>query len=312
MEPLTITTERADDLPLLAAQLERMGVAAVLDAHFPTHGGWAGLSLGGTAAVWLAHLLSRADHRLSHVQPWAAQRLETLRGSFAYLGRPVRALDVADDRLAAVLAALSDDARWAACEAALAGRLVRAYDLLAAGDGVAGAAPVVRLDATTASGYWAVTADGLFQFGHSKDHRPDLPQLKVMLAALDPLGLPLATDVVSGERADDRLYLPAVARVQQGVGRTGLLYVGDCKMASLETRAGVAAGDDYYLCPLPAGQVPATALDGWLAPVQRGEQALETVWRQRADGEVVAIAEGYEPRDMNGRRSGPPPSAGPS
>ena len=51
---------------------------------------------------------------------------------------------------------------------------------------------------TTSSGYWRVTEDGLFQFGHSKDHRPDLAQVKVMLSAMDPLGLPVATDVVRG------------------------------------------------------------------------------------------------------------------
>ena len=95
----------------------------------------------------------------------------------------------------------------------------------------------VRLDSTTASGYWRVTEDGLFQFGHSKDHRPDLPQVKVMLSVLDPLGLPVATDIVPGQRADDPLYLPAITRVRESVGRRGLLYVGDCKMGALETRA---------------------------------------------------------------------------
>jgi hypothetical protein len=43
----------------------------------------------------------------------------------------------------------------------------------------------VRIDSTTASGYWTVTEEGLFQFGES----PDLPQLKVMLSVLDLLGL---------------------------------------------------------------------------------------------------------------------------
>jgi len=57
---------------------------------------------------------------------------------------------------------------------------------------------------------WAISQDGLFQFGESHDHRPDLPQLKVMLSALDPLGLPRATQVVAGKVADDPLYLPAV------------------------------------------------------------------------------------------------------
>jgi transposase len=42
--------------------------------------------------------------------------------------------------------------------------------------------------------------------GHSKDHRPDLPQVKVIQAVLDPLAMPLVTDVVAGGRADDPLY----------------------------------------------------------------------------------------------------------
>lgn len=281
-EGLAVTSERVDDVPVLLAQWERMGLAGLLDAHFPTHGGWAGLSLGGTAAVWLTHVLSQADHRLCQVQPWVERRLGTLR---ACLRQPVRALDVADDRLAAVLAALSDDARWATFEGALTGRLLRVYDLVA---------ERVRLDTTTAGGYWQVTPDGLFQFGHSKDHRPDLPQVKVMLATLDPLALPLVTDVLSGERADDPLYLPAIARVRAGVGRTGLLYVGDCKMASLDTRVGIAAAGDFYLCPLPATQVPAADLDAWLAPVAAGAQGLVPVERVGADGEAVRLADGYE------------------
>jgi len=65
----------------------------------------------------------------------------------------------------------------------------------------------VRLDATTMSGYHLVDEEGLFQFGHSKDD-PSLPQLKTMLANLDPLGMPIATKVVSGETADDGLYIP--------------------------------------------------------------------------------------------------------
>jgi transposase len=107
----------------------------------------------------------------------------------------------------------------------------------------------------------------LLQFGHSKDHRPDLPQVKVMLASLDPVGLPLVTQVLSGERADDPLYMPAIAEVRQGLGRRGLLYIGDSKLGALDTRAFVQAGGDYYLCPLGLVQVPADVLDSYLAPV---------------------------------------------
>src|SRR6266699_3458198 len=168
-EPLTITTERVDDIPLLLAHMQRMGLARLLDAHFPTHGNRQGLSLGMVTIIWLTHVLSQADHRM-----------ETLRGCSDAM---LEVGDLGDDRLADVLRHLSDDERWRAFEGELTGQLVRVYDL---------GADCVRLDATTASSYGAVTEDGLLQLGHSKDHRPDLPQLKVMLATLDPLGMPIA------------------------------------------------------------------------------------------------------------------------
>ena len=190
-EPLTIRSERVDDIPLLVAQLDRMGVPPLLDEHFPTHGNWVGLSLGWVTVVWLPHILSEADHRLNHVEPWAEQGLHTLRGG---TGQRVDPLDLSDDRLAAVLEALSDDTRWQAFAGAWTQPWLRVYDLQP---------ERVRLDTTTASGSWRVTEEGLWQFGHSKDHRPDLPQVKVMLSVLDPLGWPVATDVVPGPRADD-------------------------------------------------------------------------------------------------------------
>ncbi len=70
-----------------------------------------------------------------------------------------------------------------------------------------------------------MTEEGLFQLGHSKEHRPDLPQLKVVLASLDPLGMPVATEVVAGDKADDPLYIPAIEQVRAGLERRGLLYV---------------------------------------------------------------------------------------
>jgi transposase len=281
-EKLTIISERVDDIPLLLAQLERMGLQPLVDEHFATHGNWVGLSLGWVSVLWLTHILSEADHRLNHVNPWAEQRLHTLREG---TGQPVHPLDVSDDRLATVLEALSDDTRWSAFEGALNQYVLRVYDLQPA---------CIRLDSTTASGHWSVTEDGLFQFGHSKDHRPDLPQVKVMLSALDPLGMPVATDVVPGQRADDPLYIPAITRVREGLGRCGLLYVGDCKMSALETRACIHAGGDYYLCPLSERQVPPAVLASYLAPVWTDTQALTMIHRLPQGGTSELIAEGFE------------------
>jgi len=278
----SIITERVDDIPLLLAQMQRMGLPVLLDVHFPTHGNWHGLSLGWVTTVWLSSILSRGDHRLVHVAPWVGNRLETLRTT---TGQDVQRLDFTDDRLEIVLRQLSDDTRWANFEAALNQHTVRVYAL---------PTERVHVDSTSASAYTMVTEEGLFQFGHSKDHRPDLPQVKVMQAVLDPLGMPVATDVVSGERADDPLYIPCIKRVQASVGRCGLLYVGDCKMASRETRAFLAAQGDFYLCPLPQLQLSEDELDEVLEAVWSGEYSLSPVFRERPEGQPELIAEGCE------------------
>jgi transposase len=197
----------------------------------------------------------------------------------------VRALEWSDDRLGIVLDALADSENWKAFETELNRRTLRVYDLRA---------HRVRVDSTTASGYWTVTEEGLFQHGHSKDHRPDLPQLKVMLSALDPMGMPVATQVVSGERADDKLYIPAIQQVSASLDEHGLLYVGDCKMAALGTRAFIQNNQDYYLCPLSEVQLPSETLETYLRPVWSGKQTLIPIERENAQGQLEKIAEGYE------------------
>jgi transposase len=277
-----IITERVDDVPLLLEQMKRMELPTLIDQYFPAHGNWYGLSMGWVSTIWLSSIVSRGDHRLAHVEPWVANRLWTLKTA---TDQNVERLDFTDDRLEIVLRHFSDDSRWAQFESHLNQHTVRVYDLRTAR---------VHVDTTTASAYASVSAEGLFQFGHSKDHRPDLPQVKVMQAVLDPLGMPLATDVVSGERADDPLYVPCIQRVQASLGRSGLLFVGDCKMAAQDTRTFIALAGDYYLCPLPQVQLAEGALEEALERVWSGGQALSAVWREQEQGGPQLIAQGYE------------------
>jgi transposase len=165
-------------------------------------------------------------------------------------------------------------------------RSIEVYDL---------AQEVIRCDATTVSGAHQVTADGLFQFGHSKDD-PTRPQIKVMMGSLDPLGMPLSTDVVSGERADEGLYLPIIERIRSGLSTPGLLFVGDCKMSALDTRAYLARPQDWYLSPLPLTGTTAEAMDAWITAgvTKREAGELEQIWRTNDRGHEVLAAEGYE------------------
>jgi hypothetical protein len=143
-----ITNERVDDIPILVTQMEQMGIQKLIDKHFPTHGNWQGESLGKVAVIWLAHILSQADHRLNHVQAWASKRLETLKTLF---GEQLRELDLTDDRLEAVLRYLNCDGNWYSFEEELGGSLLQVYDIKP---------ERVRLDSTTASSHCGVNPEG--------------------------------------------------------------------------------------------------------------------------------------------------------
>ena len=280
---LVIITERVDDVALLIGQMVKMGLPEVLDRHIPRHWTQRGLSWGWTAVIWLASIVTEGDHRKVSVETY----LKGMRHTLSHLtAQAIESLDFSDDRLSHLLKHLSKPAYWHKIERDLNDRSIEIYDL---------SQEVIRCDATTVSGNHEVTEEGLVQFGHSKDD-PARPQIKVMMGSLDPLGMPLATDVLSGERADDGLYLPIMERLRTGLKTPGLLFVGDCKMSALEIRAYLARHQDFYLSPLPLTGAPAEAMDAWITEgVRQGERgALERIVRTNDRGHKVLAAEGYE------------------
>jgi transposase len=280
---LVMITERVDDVALLIGQMVKMGLPEVLDRHIPRHWTQRGLSWGWTAVIWLASIVTEGDHRKVSVATYLKGMHHTLSCLTAQVIEP---LDFSDDRLSHLLTHLSKPAYWHAIERDLNERSIEVYAL---------AQDVIRCDATTVSGDHEVTEEGLVQFGHSKDD-PTRPQIKVLIGSLDPLGMPLATEVLSGERADDGLYIPIMERVRTGLQTPGLLFVGDCKMSALDTRASLARHQDLYLSPLPWTGATAEAMDAWLTVgVTQGEMGeLERIMRTNDRGHTVRAAEGYE------------------
>jgi transposase len=281
--PRLLRVEVVADLPVLWATFQRLDLPATLDRHFPAPLHWKGpLTPGEVLAVWLLFIVSRGDHCLNHVESWVDDHQGTLA---AVLGKPVLPTDLHDDRLADWLTRLGAGGPFRAVERDLNQQTVRVYRL---------PAELVRIDTTTANSYAAVLSEqGLLQFGHSKDD-PDRPQLKIAAAILDPLGLPLATAVVPGNCADDPLYIPAIRSVRESLGTGGRTYVGDCKMAALATRAFVASGGDFYLCPLAESQISRASRGELLRPVWDGTQVLQQVRRPGPAGQPdELVAEGF-------------------
>lgn len=279
MDELQLFTERVDDLPLLAAMLDAMGIAEIVDDVLPRHGNWKGLSPGQLTVGWLMYVLSQGDHRLSLVEPWAQERIHTLS---ALLGEEVRLKDFTDDRLGALLGKLGEDATWEAIEDRLNQHHLRVFLL---------PTEVVRLDATTASVYHDVEGRTLIGYGHSKDHRPDLAQVKVFVGALDPMALPLVTQPLPGHWSDDPLYIPAIDRVRESLGAHRLLYVGDSKMEKRATRAHIVQGGDAYLLPLSQKHQQGALLAAYVAQALADESQLEVL---QVDDEGAWLLRGRE------------------
>jgi transposase len=278
---MNITTERIDDFPLLLEVMQRLGLPGIIDNHLRRHGLQQGLSWGWIATIWLAHILSQSNPRKQPVQSWVRQAQETIE---RITGMKVNELDFTDDRLTLLLRRLSKPETWQAIETELGRSILRVYELKP---------ERVRLDATTVSGYHASGEDTLFQYGHSKDD-PSLAQVKVMVAALDPLGLLLVTQVVAGNQADDPLYVPAVDRVLQIIDGVGLLFVGDCKMSALSIRAHIHHLGHHYLCPLAQTGKTGEEMSEWIQAANNGKHDFQMIYRENDKGERKLLAEGYE------------------
>ena len=250
---LAIANEQINDLPLLMGILDDMGIAKTIDSIVKPHGHWRGVSVGTLTSLWLCHMLQEHDHRMVTVREWAEQRAQTIQDM---LGMPLRTTDCTDDRLANVLSMLGNVETQQKLDCLLVNGWIQAYEL-----------PVerVRLDSTSVSVYHKPDdPKSLLQLGHSKDHRPDLRQYKIMMASLDTLGMPICAQIVPGNRADDGLYVPAYEAATKVLCKRDLLYVGDGKMGSLKTRGHLASHGSRYLCAFRAPCLTERDMSQWL------------------------------------------------
>lgn len=252
--------ERVDSLPLILHWLTKMRIQEVIDTIWQPHPYWQGLSYGQLAVLFLAYVLYMHTHRLSGMEAWVVSHRATLE---QLTGWTIRLKEATDDRLGHMIEMLGREEEAAIRFQRQVGQnLIQAYTL---------PTETARYDTTSFSVYHAAPEagqqQGLLHFGHSKDHRSDLVQFKQGLGSLDPAGVPLLTNTLAGQAADDPLYLPAWREMAKTIGHTHFLYVADCKAAALATRASIDREQGSYLFPLPmTGDTPALLRQWVLSP----------------------------------------------
>ena len=286
--------ERVDSLPLILTWLKKMRIQEAIDAIWQVRCNWQGLSYGQLTVLFIAYVLYKCTHRLSGMEKWVVDHQMTLE---KLTGWKIGVKDATDDRLGHMLEMIGkEEEKMVLFQQQVGQWLIRAYEL---------PTEVVRYDTTSFSVYHAPPEEGekkgLLNFGHSKDHRSDLLQLKQGLGSLDPAGVPLFTNTVPGQSADDPLYFPAWEEMSKTIGHTKFVYVADCKAAALATRAAIDHEHGFYLFPMPmTGETP-DLLRQWVLtpPVAVNEVYLPDIIDKQ--GKPILVGYGFSiERSMQG------------
>ena len=264
----TFIPHRIDDIPLLIAIIQHLGLDRTFERLVPTHGNTTYhclLSNGAAIGIWLVYLISQGDHRKWKMDEWVATHSAVLTRLW---GSPVVADDFSDDRLTTLADYLGDATIEAAIDQVLGEQTVSIADL-----------DHLRLDATVFTGHHAATVEGLMQYGQSKGGPADCTQYKLMAAATGA-GQYVAGQFHPGQCADDPLYVPLLEQLLPLCPSPGMLFVGDSKMGALTTRHYVERHKHYYYMPLSRASLTHAQWDTLVVSAVAGQlPGFAPIWR---------------------------------
>lgn len=281
---MEVHQEKIGDLPLIAQIIKSSGLMSCIDKYYPTHGNWRSPSIGNLMLGWLMYIISENDHRVYKVEDWAKEHLVSLR--WALDAPDLTSKSFQDDRLANLLERFSDKAAWNAMLSEHNAHLIRLYEL---------PTDIARVDSVNIPAYRDPEEGSLFQFGHRKNHQPNLPQVKTMLVSLDPLALPITSITVDGKRSDEPLYIPAIEQARAALGATGMLYVGDSKLCNLENCSYIASTGNFYMGPLSRIQYSEQSLRVSVLQALEDKKSWQSISRiDPKTKELEAFGQAYE------------------
>ncbi len=279
------SSERSDDIPVIIHWLLQLKLPELLDEALPLpHGNRQGLSYGQLGVVLLSYIMSQSDHRLCAVENWVKQQHQTLEMA---TGWSIGVKDASDDRLASLLEIIGGAVESREqIEVLLGQRMIQGYEL---------PTQIARCDTTSFSVYHqtdeSVEATSLLRFGHSKDNRCDLRQYRQLLGTIDPAGIPLVSETLAGNGADDSVYVPTWHRLVSVIGHKDFVFIADSKAAAHQTRAQLAQAEGFYCFPLPnTGHTP-NLLTTW---VLNPPNPLQEIHLPNSTEDDPAIGVGFE------------------
>jgi len=258
-DPFALESQRLGALPIVDRFLARMGVAGLLDRHLPA--GDARVSLPPATAIGvLVRNLCVEREPLYGLADWAGSFEPGLVGLM-----PGEAGLLNDDRVGRALDQLFDADR---------GSLLTEL-VLAAISEFAVDCSQLHNDSTSLALHGAYTAaDGRERggkptpaaaLGHSKDHRPDLKQLVLILTVSSDGAVPLAHRVADGNTNDDTTHIHTWDGLVALTGRPDFLYVADSKLATRGQMSHIDRRGGRFVTVLPRTRKEDGLLRDWAA-----------------------------------------------
>jgi hypothetical protein len=225
------TTYQVGGLNLVLSYLERIGLAEVVDRYCPREGK---LSEGTVITVLVINRLL-APCALRQVARWVAQT-----GLHLWLGISDPAL-LNYDRLADALLAVYP--HWQAIAAEITLRAVEQFRLKV---------ETVHYDLTSVFFHGAYEGSAWVDFGYSRDHRPDKPQVNIGLSttADGEVVLPGGSGLHPGHTNDGTTTVSAHQQLHALFQRSDILVTGDRIMQSAENMLLIARAHGRFLGPV--------------------------------------------------------------
>jgi transposase len=252
-----LVSQTIGGLPIIDAVLDRLGLPALLEQTLPALDGRVKLAPAAAVRLVVTNLVAGREP-LYGLGEWAA-RFEP--GLLGLTGDQVGLLN--DDRVGRALEKLFDADR-ASLLTTLVLRAVTAFDVDTS---------QLHNDSTSVSLHGTYRAATGFSrggkptaaadFGHSKDHRPDLKQLVFILTVAADGALPLTYRLADGNTSDDPTHVPTWDGLVHLLGKNDFLYVADSKLCSGKAMGHIHGRGGRFVTVLPRSRAEDGSFRDW-------------------------------------------------
>lgn len=257
--PFELVSSQLGALPLIDRFLARIDLAGSLERHLP--GGDGRMTLPTATAIGvLVRNLCVAREPLYGLAGWAGVFEPGLLGL-----EPGQSELLNDDRVGRALDALFDADRGSLLTQ-LVLRAIREFDIDCGQLHNDSTSLVLHGDYDGADGQERGGKPTVVAArGHSKDHRPDLKQLVLILTVTADGAVPLAHRLAAGNTTDDQTHISTWDELRALTGRTDFLYVADSKLCTREQMSHIDTAGGRFVTVLPRTRREDGQLREWMS-----------------------------------------------